>query len=123
MARWQRDAAKERTWQRHVARWRRSGLSIRDYCGREGLAEANFYAWRRTLAARDRQSARPGRRTSIPAFRAISVNRTKGLGGLGAPEKLPMTKIKAAKTEPAKLRFRDMPRLLYKYAKDKIEKP
>src|ERR1700736_1972376 len=73
MARWQRDAAKERTWQRHVARWRRSGLSIRDYCGREGLAEANFYAWRRTLAERDRQAARRGRRTSIPAFVPVRV--------------------------------------------------
>jgi len=72
MARWQRDAAKERTWRRHVARWQRSGLSIRDYCVSEGLREANFYAWRRTLADRDRQAARRGR-SSIPAFVPIHV--------------------------------------------------
>ena len=40
MARWRRDTAKERTWRRHVARWQRSGLSIRDYCEVEGLVEA-----------------------------------------------------------------------------------
>lgn len=73
MARWQRDAAKERTWRRHVARWQRSGLSIRDYCAAEGLAEANFYAWRRTLAARDVEPGRRGRRTATPAFVPIRV--------------------------------------------------
>ena len=44
-------------------------------------------------------------------FWAISVNRTKGPGGRGAPEKLRITKTQAAKSKPAKLklRFRDMP--------------
>jgi len=73
MARWQRDAAKERSWRRHVARWQRSGRSIRDYCAAEGLAEANFYAWRRTLAARDHQARRRGRRTATPAFVPVRV--------------------------------------------------
>ena len=70
MARWQRDAAKERTWRRHVARWQRSGLSIRDYCAAEGLGEANFYAWRRTLAARDGEPGRRGRRRTARRRRA-----------------------------------------------------
>lgn len=79
MARWQRDAAKERIWRRHIARWQRSGLSIRDYCAGEGLAEANFYAWRRTLAARDVEPGRRGRRRTArrriatPVFVPVQV--------------------------------------------------
>lgn len=72
MARWQRDVAKERTWRRHVAGWRRSGLSVRAYCAIEGLSEASFYAWRRTLAERDGHQAPPAkqrsRTESVPAF-------------------------------------------------------
>jgi len=73
MARWQRDGAKERAWRRHVAGWRRSGLTVRAYCVAEGLPEANFYAWRRTLAERDRQAARRGRDSSIAAFVPVRV--------------------------------------------------
>jgi len=68
MARWQRDRAKERTWRRHVAGWRHSGLTVRAYCAAEGLAEANFYAWRRTLAERVRRAARAVRPSATPAF-------------------------------------------------------
>jgi len=73
MARWQRDRTKERTWRRHVADWQRSGLTVRAYCAAQGLPEGNFYGWRRTLAERDRQTARHGRQTSIPAFVPIRV--------------------------------------------------
>jgi len=72
MARWQRDAAKERVWRRHVAAWRRSGLSVRDYCSAAGLAEANFYAWRRTLSEREQQKrCRPP--AALPAFVPVEV--------------------------------------------------
>jgi hypothetical protein len=73
MARWERDQAKERTWRWHVAGWRRSGLTVRAYCADQGLPEANFYAWRRTLAERDRQAARRGRQTPMPAFVPVQV--------------------------------------------------
>jgi hypothetical protein len=73
MARWQRDAAKERMWRRHVARWQRSGLSIRDYCATEGLAEANFYAWRRTLTERNGKPGRRGQQATTPAFVPVRV--------------------------------------------------
>jgi hypothetical protein len=63
-----RDPRKERFWRGHLARWQRSGLSILAYCSRHDLAPANFYAWRRTLAQRDRQqsAATPTPVTFVP---------------------------------------------------------
>lgn len=49
----QRDLAKEAHWRGVFQQFAASGLSVRGFCRREALSEANFYAWRRTLAARD----------------------------------------------------------------------
>ena len=48
-----RDARKEQQWRRRILQWRRSGLSVRAFCARHGLAQANFYIWRRELQRRD----------------------------------------------------------------------
>lgn len=48
-----RDAAKERFWRQTFRKWQRSGLTIREFCAVQGLAEHNFHAWRRELAWRD----------------------------------------------------------------------
>ena len=42
-----RDEQKEQQWRRWIAQWRTSGLSVRDFCARHGLATPSFYAWRR----------------------------------------------------------------------------
>ena len=55
-----RDVGKERLWQAAVRDWERSGLTIRAFCGRRGLAEHNFHAWRRTLAQREQERTAPG---------------------------------------------------------------
>jgi hypothetical protein len=47
-----RDEQKERQWQRRIEQWRASGLSVRAFCGRHGLATASFYNWRRVLQRR-----------------------------------------------------------------------
>lgn len=47
-----RDERKECQWQRWIADWRRSGLSVRAFCARRGLSEASFYGWRRVLERR-----------------------------------------------------------------------
>lgn len=52
----QRDLAKERQWRRIVRRWDSSGLSVREFCDWQRLSEPSFYAWRRELAKRDRES-------------------------------------------------------------------
>jgi|SRR5271168_3060908 len=71
---------KERFWRQVLRRWRRSGLSIRDFCAAESLAEPSFYSWRRTLADRDQQAAAdtadPGnaaRRDGQPLFVPLRV--------------------------------------------------
>ena len=52
-----RDARKERQWRQTLREWRQSGLSVRVFCARRGLAQPSFYAWRRELAKRDAQGA------------------------------------------------------------------
>lgn len=51
-----RNAKREAGWREVVARQVSSGLSVRAFCQREGLAESNFYAWRRELRLRDREA-------------------------------------------------------------------
>ena len=48
-----RDSQKERFWRQTIGQWQKSGLTVRAYCRQRGLAEANFHAWRRTIANRD----------------------------------------------------------------------
>jgi hypothetical protein len=48
----QLDLHKQQRWLRHVQRWQRSQLTIRDFCARHQLGEPNFYFWLRTLKAR-----------------------------------------------------------------------
>jgi hypothetical protein len=54
-----RSQRREDHWRRIVARQPASGLSIRAWCEQQGVKEASFYAWRRTLAQRvvDREAA------------------------------------------------------------------
>lgn len=52
-----RDGRREQFWREVVATWRRSGQSVRAFCAAADLSEPSFYAWRRTLQARDRAEA------------------------------------------------------------------
>jgi transposase-like protein len=36
-------------WEAAIRLWADSGLSVREFCSREGLAEHTFYSWRREL--------------------------------------------------------------------------
>lgn len=58
MAKWQRDTKKERYWRRMLKRWQRSRLTVREFCAEVGLAEHNFFAWKRVIAERDRAAPR-----------------------------------------------------------------
>ena len=55
-----RDPAREKFWRRAIRDQQRSGLSVRDFCRREGLKDWTFRWWRQELVRRDRQpSAAP----------------------------------------------------------------
>jgi transposase len=48
-----RDSRKEEQWRRWIDLWQKSGLSVRAFCARHGLAAPSFYAWRRAIRLRD----------------------------------------------------------------------
>jgi len=50
-----RDPVKERFWRRVVRRRQRSGLSVREFCRDEGVAESSYHYWRRELVRRNRE--------------------------------------------------------------------
>jgi len=82
MANRRRDRELELQWRRVLRRHRASKLSVREFCRREALSEASFYAWRRTIAERDRQrkttaeesAATPRRSSRPPAFVPVVVD-------------------------------------------------
>jgi hypothetical protein len=49
-----RDLGKERQWRRWIEEQQTSGLGVRAFCSRRGLAEPSFYQWRKLLCGRDR---------------------------------------------------------------------
>jgi hypothetical protein len=46
-----KDIGLEHTWRLRLNRQATGGLSIPEFCQREGVSTASFYAWRRRLAA------------------------------------------------------------------------
>ena len=79
MANAKRDAGREAFWRRAVQRQAESGLTVRAFCRREELAESNFYAWRRTIAERDREAkaergSKAKRAKPMPAFVPVAVH-------------------------------------------------
>jgi hypothetical protein len=63
----------------------KSGVSVREFCRREGVGESNFYAWRRAIAERDVESNDKTKRKevnteeAVPAF--VPVVSGGGFGG------------------------------------------
>lgn len=44
-----RDAGKEKFWRKAIAERRASGLTVAEYCQREGLSEKSYYYWHKRL--------------------------------------------------------------------------
>jgi len=75
-----RDPAREKFWRWTIRRQQHSGLSIRDFCGRESLKDWTFRWWRQELARRDRQTSAAARgeqegkpTESAPTFLSVRV--------------------------------------------------
>ena len=66
-----RDLKLEHRWRDLIARWRRSSISICDFCTDQRVSESSFYAWKRELAARDRVVT--STTTPMPTFVPVRV--------------------------------------------------
>jgi hypothetical protein len=51
------DPARERHWRKRLARWKASGLTVREFCDREGVTPTALAHWRKEIAARDARRA------------------------------------------------------------------
>jgi transposase len=90
-----RDRGKERSWRRTLGQWRRSGQSVRDFCLEHDLSEPSFYAWRRTIAERDRQSASRNGRADV-----VRQQRPSDADSLDKPIFIPLHVVPATTAPP-----------------------
>ena len=79
-------------WRRRIERQRSSGLSIAEFCRREGLSQASFHAWKRKLRTSSSpapsqetatQRSSQGRRARVsrrPAARSFSPSHSAPTG-------------------------------------------
>jgi len=95
-----RDVEKEAFWRDVVRRHEGSGSNVREFCRREGLAESNFYAWRRTIAQRDARKS-GGKRNGKAMAAARSSRKPKAASRSAAkPKKATPTFVPVVATGP-----------------------
>ena len=63
---------RESQWRARLARWRKSGLSIRRFCFDESVSEPSFFSWRRRLLSDGNDGGREHQEAS-PVPRAMFV--------------------------------------------------
>jgi transposase len=61
-------ASKRAEWRKWLGQYRRSGLTVADFCGQEGISTASFYAWRRRL-----RDARAAGKDERPVFEPVRL--------------------------------------------------
>ena len=66
-------------WEAAVRLWSESGLSVREFCRREGLAEHTFFSWRRELRA-DSVAQKDGQAASDESGRVATTGRRRRQG-------------------------------------------
>ena len=66
-----RGAAAERIWRERLARYRRCGETVADFCEREGVSTPTFYAWKRRLGSGSVNG--PAARRAAPLFVPLSL--------------------------------------------------
>lgn len=69
------------TWRKRLERQRQSGLTVAEFCQREGVSTANLYVWKRRLQTR--QS--PRTKTVVPRRKAGSPRRRQGKSSVTVP--------------------------------------
>jgi hypothetical protein len=66
-----RGAAAGRIWRERLARQRRSGRTVADFCEHEGVSTPSFYAWKRRLGSGGMNGT--AARRAAPLFVPISI--------------------------------------------------
>ena len=105
MARGGRDPVRERVWRERVDRWRASGLSVREFCVRNGLTEPTFHFWKRELRTRDAvvstSSAQKRRTKSAQKSPAKSPRKPPAKSARKPPAKSPQPRFVPVTVLPA----------------------
>jgi hypothetical protein len=78
MANLKRDPGREAFWRQSLIKFRKSRLSVREFCRREKLHVSAFYFWRRTLQQR---GAKQGR-GKPPAFVPLVLGDAHAAAGI-----------------------------------------
>ena len=60
-------------WRRRFRRYSRSSLTVSEFCSKEEVSVASFYAWKRKLDAVASNGASDGGPSAPPAFRPVSL--------------------------------------------------
>lgn len=100
-------------WSARLLRQAGSGLTVREFCEREGVSVANFYAWRRKLGQSSR--AKPGRANGTAAGvrhgkrQVVSVAAGDSPRGPRKSRKAPHGDSRAAVDAAAEIRFVQLP--------------
>lgn len=95
-------------WRELIQRWRRSSLSVADFCRQQDLAQASFFQWRKRLET-EAPNAEPLRFVQLPtpAWTAPSLAEIRLPNGAvvtfsdRAPTELVTAAIRAAMQAPA----------------------
>jgi hypothetical protein len=92
-------------WRHRIGRQQVSGLTIEQFCAREGLATSNFHAWKRRLRLVDaagQSASLPACSTFLPVkVRLLPQGRGSGVQGLPIEADLPNgVQLRIPSTDP-----------------------
>ena len=67
------ESDQQQFWQMVLETFKSSGLSVRQFCQKEGLSEPSFYSWRKKLAQADDAETDKQEKLSSSAFIEVSI--------------------------------------------------
>ena len=60
-------------WQMVIELWRASGLSVREFCEREGVSAASLYGWRKRIGKMDQSQVCQEQDSELSSFIEVSM--------------------------------------------------
>ena len=71
------DSDQQLFWQMVLETFKSSGLSVRQFCQKEGLSEASFYTWRKKLTKSDGLAEDQQKDVNSSAFIEVAMSKNK----------------------------------------------